>query len=115
VSVKAVKWALDTPLPPTETLVLVALAERADNNGICFPGMLNTRARTGLSERAIQNATNRLILRGLIDRYGRSHQNGGNRSNQYQLYVGKVPKPINVITPHLVRYGPHVVRGGGRT
>jgi hypothetical protein len=40
----------------TAKLVLIALADRADDVGLCWPSLKDTAMRTGLTERAVQKA-----------------------------------------------------------
>jgi hypothetical protein len=46
-------WPL--PLPAAEKLVLISLADQANDEGICWPSIESLMRRTGLSERAVRN------------------------------------------------------------
>lgn len=55
-----------TTLGPTERLVMLALADHADDDGRCYPSISRLCQRTGLSERAVQNNTRKLVEAGYI-------------------------------------------------
>jgi hypothetical protein len=67
-------------------LVMLALADRADDNGYCWPSIDDLAERTKLSPRAVQKAIAALAELGELD-----VENGGgrHRSNRYRI----VPKP----------------------
>lgn len=69
-------WRLD--MPSTEKLVLLALADSANDDGVCWtavraktPGKLDLLTKCSLSERAIQGAIKRLCASGLLSRVER--------------------------------------------
>lgn len=67
-------------------LVMLALADRADDNGLAWPSIDDLAERTKLSPRSVQKAIATLIEIGELD-----VENGGgrHRSNRYRI----VPKP----------------------
>ncbi|WP_318205345.1 helix-turn-helix domain-containing protein [Streptomyces sp. SCL15-4] len=67
-------------------LVMLALADRADDNGCCWPSIDDLAERTKLSPRAVQKAIATLAEIGELD-----IENGGgrHRSNRYRI----IPKP----------------------
>ena len=69
-------WRLD--LSPTDKMVLLALADAANDDGVCWtpikartPGKLDLLTKCSLSERAIQGAIKRLCESGLLSRLER--------------------------------------------
>jgi hypothetical protein len=66
------RWAMDQgrerSLPPSERLVLMVLAERANGARLCWPSYRQIAADTGLSQRTCQSAAHRLEAIGLIRR-----------------------------------------------
>ena len=80
----------------SELLVLLALADWANDEGYCWPTIprLSTKAR--LSDRAVQQILGRLIETGRINRIPGG---GRGRANQYQVVVAKKAeqKTVNVI------------------
>lgn len=65
---EAISWAFQQTMSPTCKLVLVALANRANDAGECWPSVGTLTDETGLSERAVQNALAALEACGAIDR-----------------------------------------------
>lgn len=49
---------------PTEKLVLISLADQANDSGICWPSISSIENRTNLSDRAIQKAIASLLQKG---------------------------------------------------
>ena len=65
-------------LGPTERLVMLALADHADDDGKCYPSVLRLCERTGLSERAVQTNVKKLIEAGYLSVHfggGKGHAN----------------------------------------
>jgi len=77
----ALKWAFALKMPPHAKLVLLALADRANNDGVCFPSLADVAGRTGLTRDRIVFLTGRLEAVGLL-----VVERGGPRtSNRYFL------------------------------
>lgn len=53
-------------LGPTERLIMLALADHADDTGRCYPSISRLCQRTGLGERAIQNNIKALVSKGYV-------------------------------------------------
>lgn len=53
-------------LGPTERLILLALADHADDSGRCYPSISRLAQRTGLSERAVRNNVRAMEKTGYI-------------------------------------------------
>lgn len=64
-------WKL--ALKSSPKLVLISLADQADDDGWCFPSIQSLINRTGLSERAVQMQLNELEEIGAITRHRRRH------------------------------------------
>lgn len=85
-SVEAMTWAFKQPLPPGPKSVLVALANRANEDGFCWPGVDDLERRTGWSARSIRRYLQDLKNLGLIDLTDRhSPKTGVQLSNLYRL------------------------------
>jgi DNA-binding transcriptional ArsR family regulator len=66
-SIKAIGWAFEQGgLSPTNKLALIALADNANEEGVCWPGWESTRAKTGLSRASIYRAWKALEEAGLL-------------------------------------------------
>ncbi len=111
-----------TDLPPYERLVMLALADRADDELTCFPSIADICQRTGMAERGVQNVLNRLEQTGfLVIRRG----GGRHTRNGYILLIGHEnparrapiaedkPRTRNPVshaeTPHPVPETPHAI------
>lgn len=86
-SVEAMAWAFQVPLKPCPKSVLVALANRADSGGYCWPGIDDLQVRTGWSVRAIQMGIKELVGAGLLVVSPRFLPCGTQSSNLYQLIM----------------------------
>lgn len=87
-SVRAIAWAWEQD---TETqsakLVLLALADHADHDGVCWPGMRHVEAKAGVSRRTVFRAISSLTKAGLIEADERTRDDGGRSSNLYRLVI----------------------------
>ena len=59
-------------LPGTEKLILWVLAERANNEGRCFPGQARIAKDAGVSYSTAQRTLDKLISRGVVSIVGQS-------------------------------------------
>lgn len=74
-------------LPASETLVLLALADAANDEGLAWPSQATLAPKARCSERSLRRHVQFLKDHGLIDVRVRSGQSG-RKSNIYQLHVG---------------------------
>lgn len=86
-------------LGPTERLILLALADHADDSGRCYPSMGRLSRRTGLSERAIQTNVKKLTATGYL-----TVVTGGGKGHANLYFVSANPsvaedKPRSICTP----------------
>jgi len=72
-------WAL-SGMSSTQKLVLISLADQANDDGVCWPSVPRMVERTCLSERAIRNAIEWLEAEGFL-----SVQRRFNKSNLYTI------------------------------
>lgn len=77
-----VRALLDKDLPPTERIVLVALAWHQGSNGTCWPSEKALAAELGLSERHIRRVIQNLTIQGRV-RVARPASQGRGMSNTY--------------------------------
>lgn len=83
-SIEAVNWALNTivNITSTQKAILVALADRADVNGLCYPAYDDICRRSCATRHAVANALRHFESMGLIKRKRRY-----NKSTIYQLCI----------------------------
>lgn len=65
-------------LKPHERLVLLALADHADETGCCYPSIARLSQRTGMVERGVQGVLKRLTEMGLVTVTPNAGQGGAN-------------------------------------
>lgn len=78
-------------LAPTERLLMLALADHADDQGLCYPSIDRLCQRTGLSRRAVQINIQKLQDQGYLIALkggGRGH------SSRYQINVNPAPDAL---------------------
>jgi uncharacterized phage protein (TIGR02220 family) len=93
-SIHAMNWAWGHTLPPTEKLVLLAIADRANDDGICWPGQASLAKKVGVTDRTIRTACLSLQERGLLSI---AHRHGeGRQTNIYTLHMSQ-PENISAI------------------
>ena len=64
---QATNWAAESSgISPLAKLVLLRLADRADESGICYPSQRRLAAECCITERTVRNAIADLITRGLV-------------------------------------------------
>jgi len=78
-------WAWEQNLPPGSKLILMALADNADDQGYCWPKIKTTAAKCGVSERTAQRTIKDLLDGGLLKVSARFNTLGGQVSNGYTL------------------------------
>lgn len=69
----------------TQKLVLLALADNANDEGSCWPSIATISQKCQLSERCVYEQVGRLVKSHLLS----IKSGGGNRSNVYQLHLRK--------------------------
>lgn len=84
-SVKALTWAFEQKLKPTQKIVLLALADHANDSGECWPGINKLCEKAGVSRSTLKRALEELEENGFIQRQERKRQNGSQTSNLYFL------------------------------
>lgn len=82
---KAMDWAWEQDLPPMEKLVLVAMADNASEDGICWPGQKFVAKKCGIKRESVNRVIKRLIKKGKIKLEHRYDDEGRQKSNRYIL------------------------------
>ena len=84
---RALTWAFDQELKSGPKFVLVALADWADDEGSCFPGIKTIAKRVGSVESAAKENLAKLKRAGLVVEERRTRPNGARTSNRYWLQM----------------------------
>jgi hypothetical protein len=80
-------WAWRQALTPTLKLVLMALADAADDHGICWPSVSTLARKCTVSTRTVQRSLRALIDRRLLIAEPRQRRDGSSTSNRYRLLI----------------------------
>lgn len=101
--------------------VLVALADRANEDSICWPSHATIAADTGLGRSTVRKHVKLLADAGLLVTEKRSTESGDSDSNRYRLTLGGMPpdstggSPRSIpLPPDSTQVGHHVAGGGSR-
>ncbi len=78
-------WAWYQDLKPVPKLVLMALADAANDQGICWPSVATIAGKVGVSTRTVQRVMQTLISCELLTAEQRYRSNGSCSSNWYRL------------------------------
>ena len=83
-------------LDASERLVMLSLADHADDMGRCYPSISRLCQRTSMSDRGIQKVIGRLVERGFITVKASAGQGG---ANIYTLSTPEPRSPPNRVHP----------------
>jgi hypothetical protein len=78
-------------LTPTEKIILVRLADRADNDGHCFPGHKSLADDCGLTVRTVQSALPKIKSKGHVTINEDTGRTGKGLPNTTRANVGSPP------------------------
>jgi DNA-binding transcriptional ArsR family regulator len=96
VSVHVLSWAWRQPLAnPTRKLVLLKLADAANDDGVCWPFVGTIARDVGVSVRSVERHVAALREAGLVDAEQQYRDDGSKTFNVYRL-VGYRPHPTPV-------------------
>lgn len=99
-------WVIrDTDLDAYELLVLVALLNRADHAGRCWPGIKLIAKEARCSERKVGQALDSLEKRGLVNRIPQYKDDGSRTANQYVVQPF-TPRTADTTPLHAVHHPP---------
>jgi len=85
-SIRAISAAIEMDLQPSDKLILILLANNAnDETGDCFPSQSYLAKRSGLSRGHVNKIIKRLEAGNLVDVIPQYRDDGGRRSNRYRL------------------------------
>ena len=76
-------WGLE--LKPASKLILLALADNANEDGICWPGITYIERKTGLARSTVIKYINDMVDAGYITKRSQYSKNGFRATNLYQF------------------------------
>ncbi len=80
-------WAWHQDLAPTQKLILMALADAADDHGICWPSVPTVAAKCRVSDRTVRRGMQTLVTSELMISDQRYRKDGSCSSNRYRLLL----------------------------
>lgn len=85
----------DSPIgPATRRLVLLALADSANDQGVCWPSVPTIARKANCSVSAARAAVAELEKQGIVIRQARPVTGAKNRSNLYRVVVSALPQAL---------------------
>lgn len=78
-------WAWEQPLPPVKKLILLKLADNANDAGVAFPAIRSVAGHCSISTRTAQRIIHSLSEGGLVRIETRFRADGSQSSNYYTL------------------------------
>ncbi|MFT6496280.1 MAG: hypothetical protein ACJA2A_002066 [Cycloclasticus pugetii] len=79
----------DEELQSNEKLVLLALADNANDEGICYPSLSTLQVKTSLSRPTVSKILKKLAANDYLFGVNRARKKGGRSSNMYLLFPAK--------------------------
>lgn len=79
----------DESLKSTEKLVLLAIADNSNDEGLCYPSMSTLQKKTSLGRAAVNRNLTILREKGYLWRVHRARKKGGRSSNLYLIFPVK--------------------------
>lgn len=86
-SIKCMTWAWERDLRAADKLVLLALADHADDTGYCWPGSKGIAEKCGISRRTFFKSLNAMKDAALLSIESRHDDDGRQLSNSYLLHI----------------------------
>ena len=83
-SIKAMNWAFGLELKPVKKVIVLALADCADDDGLCWPGKKHLARKCSVAEKTVTRQMEELQAMGLVTVTQRK-QGDWNQTNLYQL------------------------------
>ncbi len=102
-SIKLMTQVWDLELRHVEKLVLLSLADQANDTGLCWPSIATIAYRCGLSERGLRNVLDALAEAGQI----RREQRAGRSTHYHVTPAPRAPHPGTACTPTPAPRAPH--------
>jgi hypothetical protein len=100
-SIRLMAQVWETDLEPSQKLVMLSLADNANDQGVCWPSVANMVRKTGLSERTVQGVLAQLQELGHVTRQDRP-----GRSTIYSVHPRAQDTPAAIAPPQQLRSTP---------
>lgn len=91
-SIQAIAWAFEQqPENSNQKLVLIAIANYADGDGVCWPGQRSLARDCTMGDRTVRRHLQALEEAGYLEREERRRADGTRTSDRYRLKLDKRP------------------------
>lgn len=85
-SIKFMSKAWEQDITPNQKLIFLSLCDNSNDEGLCYPSILNIVNKTGLSNKTIIKSLSELVELNLLKKYQRAKKNGGRYSTLYLVF-----------------------------
>lgn len=113
-SIKATNWVWGLAVPPTPKLILMALADEADDDGFCWPSIKRIAKKACVSERTVRRAIADYGDSELLQVSTRVRADGGQSSNAYRLSLANAALQSQSPNPPTDNLSPPAARDRAR-
>jgi len=86
-SIKVMSWVWEQDLPPLDKIVLMAIADHADDDGYAWPGMKRIAEKCSMEKRTVQRHVEKLQEQQLLKVESRQRTDGSSSSNGYTVVM----------------------------
>ena len=86
-SSKVMSWVWEQDLPPLDKIVLMAIADHADDDGYAWPGMKRIAEKCSMEKRTVQRHVEKLQEQQLLKVESRQRHDGSSSSNGYTVVM----------------------------
>jgi hypothetical protein len=104
-SLKVMHWAWSLSLSPAPKIVLLALADEANDDGFCFPSVPYLANKCSLDQRTVQRVLRKLAHAQYMSIEHRFRRDRARTSNGYRLTVSSPPANCHRL-PRRLRHRP---------
>ncbi len=94
-SIRAMNWAWEQKIAPAPKLILMALADSANDSDECWPGISFIAEKCCVSERTVQRVFQKFEAVGLMAVKSRYTSAGRQTSNRYRLNIDSSPDKLS--------------------
>jgi hypothetical protein len=94
-SIRAMNWAWSIPLRSSRKVVLLALADIADDQGVCWPRQQLLARKSNTTERTLRRVLAWLASHALVSIEPQYRKDGSRSSNRYRLSLGTPPDTLS--------------------
>jgi hypothetical protein len=95
-SLKCMTWAFTLPLPPHPLCVMLAIADNANDEGVCWPRISTIADKATMNDRTVQRWLSTFERMGLIARFKRHDEARGGAQTSSEIRINLSMTPADV-------------------